>query len=153
MFELSEKSRDLIGFGALLSFAILLLFLPYQLPKEIEGDLPADVYPRTLFIAGVVLLLVQISSLLLRGKGKVLSLKSEGLTRAVSLFAVMIVGYLVILAAGFLLAGAFFVFCYAWLLKERDRTALMLAIAAPLAIYWALEFAFRIRLPTMLDVF
>ena len=153
MFELSEKTRDLIGFGALLVFLMLLLLLPYQLPKEIDGDFPADAYPRALFTAGVVLLLVQIGSLLLKGKGKVLCLRSEGLVRAASLFAVMAGGYLLILASGFLLAGAFFVFCYAWILKERDRAALMVAVATPAVVYWVLEVAFQIRLPSILDVF
>lgn len=151
MFVLSEKTRDIVGFGTLLVLWAALLWLPHQIPKEIEGDFPADVYPKALFLVGALLLVLQFAFLLVSDKGEKLSLSKEGLTRTLALFAIMIVGYFIVLTFGFLLAGAFFVFSFAWLLDERGKSKLIAATLTPVIVYAGLEYGFDIRLPSILD--
>ena len=153
MMQISERLRDLLGFGVLLVLLAVLLVVPHEIPKEIQGDFPAEVYPRTLLVVGVVLLGLQVAITLVRGRGAALTLESAQLARTAALLAVMWAGYGLILLVGFVLGGAFLVFSYAWLLQERNRAAVIAALAAPLLIYLCLEHAFRIRLPSLLDLF
>lgn len=151
MLQISEKKRDLMGFGALLVFFALFLAVPHEIPKEIQGDFPADIYPRTLLIVALGLLILQVGRILLTEEDKAITFERHHLKRSAVLFLVMIGGYLIILLSGFVLAGGFFIFCFAWLLKERNRGAVALALAVPLFVYWCLEYAFRIRLPSIFD--
>src|SRR3546814_10878436 len=54
MMQVSERLRDFLGFGVLLVLLAVLLVVPHEIPKEIQGDFPAEVYPRTLLVVGVV---------------------------------------------------------------------------------------------------
>src|SRR3546814_20886779 len=69
MMQVSERLRDFLGFGVLLVLLAVLLVVPHEIPKEIQGDFPAEVYPRTLLVVGVVLLGLQVAITLARGRG------------------------------------------------------------------------------------
>lgn len=153
MVQISEKVRDLAGFGTLLVFVGTFLLFPHEIPKEIQGDFPAEAYPRALLLCALALLGIQTLCALLLGKGEKLTLSGDQAIRIGTLILIMWGGYLIILATGFLLAGAYFVLGYAWLLQERNHAALVVALATPTLIYLCLEHAFRIRLPSILDVF
>lgn len=153
MLQISEKARDLAGFGILLVLAGTVLLIPHEIPKEIQGDFPAEAYPKALLLFALALLGVQTFCILLKGKGERLTLSGGQALRLGALILIMWGGYLIILSAGFLLAGVYFVLGYAWLLQERGRVALMVALATPTVVYLCLEHAFRIRLPSMLDIF
>src|SRR3546814_18613655 len=109
----------------------------------IQGDFPAEVYPRTLLVVGVVLLGLQVAITLARGRGAALTLESAQLARTAALLAIMWAGYGLILLVGFVLAGAFLVFSYAWLLPERNRPAVVAAPPAPLPPNPCLDTPFR----------
>src|SRR3546814_9502110 len=121
--------------SVLLVLLAVLLVVPHEIPKEIQGEFPAEVYPRTLLVVGVVLLGLQVAITLARGRGAALTLESAQLARTAALLAIMWAGYGLILLIGFVLGGAFLVFSYAWLLQERNRAAVVAALAAPLLIY------------------
>jgi hypothetical protein len=152
MVHISEKTRDLAGFGALLVFVGAFLLFPQEIPKEIQGDFPADAYPKALLLFALALLGIQTVCTLLQGKGERLTLSGDQAIRIGALVIIMWGGYLIILSAGFLLAGAYFVLGYAWLLQERNHAALMVALGTPTLVYLCLEHAFRIRLPSILDI-
>lgn len=153
MIHISERLRDLLGFGLLLILLASLLVVPREIPKEIQGDFPAEVYPRTVLLVGVMLVCLQLAVTWLRGSGASLSVETRQLVRTATLLAVMATGYGLILTVGFLAGGAFLVFSYAWLLRERNAAGAAAALGAPLLIYLCLEYGFRIRLPTFLDFF
>src|SRR3546814_18132615 len=67
----------------------VLLVVPHEIPKEIQGDFPAEVYPRTLLVVGVVLLGLQVAITLARGRGAALTLESAQLARTAALLAIM----------------------------------------------------------------
>src|SRR3546814_5976058 len=98
MIEVSERLRDLLGFGVLLVLLVVLLVVPHEIPKEIQGDFPAEIYPRTLLGVGVVLLGLQIAVTLARGKGAAVTVEARQLARTAALLAIMWTGYLIILA-------------------------------------------------------
>src|SRR3546814_9226668 len=81
MIEVSERLRDLLGFGVLLVLLVVLLVVPHEIPKEIQGDFPAEIYPRTLLGVGVVLLGLQIAVTLARGKGAAVTVEARQLAR------------------------------------------------------------------------
>lgn len=153
MIHISERLRDLLGFGLLLILLASLLVVPREIPKEIQGDFPAEVYPRTVLLVGLTLVGLQLAATWLRGSGASLAVETRQLVRTATLLAVMATGYGLILTVGFLAGGAFLIFSYAWLLRERNAAGAAAALATPLLIYLCLEYAFRIRLPSFLDFF
>jgi len=153
MIHISERLRDLLGFGLVLILLASLLVVPREIPKEIQGDFPAEVYPRTVLLVGVMLVALQLAVTWLRGSGASLAVETRQLARIAALLAVMATGYGLILSIGFLAGGAFLVFSYTWLLRERNAVGAAAALAAPLLIYLCLEYGFRIRLPSVLDFF
>src|SRR3546814_11114488 len=70
MMQVSERLRDFLGFGVLLVLLAVLLVVPHEITKEIQGDFPAAVYPRHLLVVGIVLLGLQVAIHLARGRGE-----------------------------------------------------------------------------------
>ncbi|MCR9122920.1 MAG: tripartite tricarboxylate transporter TctB family protein [Phyllobacteriaceae bacterium] len=131
---------------------ILLLFVfDDQIPTSGLEEIGPRVYPDTLAYAWLALSLLYLADQWTRNVGEPVEIGGSAVFRSLAIIGVVLVGFLVLNVAGYLLGAVFYILCFTWMMNERGWAALVLSVVTPVVVYVALEAAFQVRLPTILD--
>lgn len=137
-----------------LSLALFFFVFPDQIPPGIGGDFSSGNYPKAiicgLFILSVLIAILSIKNTT-KNKNEIILIDKGSLWRHLYIFLVLFMTFLILYFMGFLIAGAFIILCYCWLLQERGRISWLLAFATPVVAFLFLEFALEVRLPTVFN--
>ena len=138
-------------FIALFPLALLAWIFDRQVPESVADDISARVYPDTLALAWILLSALHLLEALWRRDDRTITLSAESLGFKAGLILIVVVGFGLLHTVGYLVAAAFYIFAFTWILNERGWAAKLLAVATPIAVYSVLVLAFDVRLPSLLD--
>jgi len=139
------------AFVGLFPVVLLLWVFDRQVPESVSDDISARIYPDTLAYAWLVLSAAQLIEAIARRDQGMVSVSWRSLGFQTGLLAVVIVGFAILNTVGYLVGAAFYILVFTWMLNERGWVARGLAAATPVAVYAALNLAFGVRLPSLLD--
>ena len=153
MFKVRRKTIDITVavFVGLIPIVLLVAVFPGQVPSSAEDDISARIYPDTLAYLWIALSILHLGEVWLKADDNTVEISRDSMGYQAGLLLTVLVGYLLLLKVGYLIGAAFYVLTFTWMMRERGPAAWSLAIITPFAVYFIMETAFEVRLPTFPD--
>ena len=155
MISLRRRTIEMTVACLIATIPMILLFWVYadQVPESFGDDISARVYPDALAYAWLILSALAIVEAWFRSGDEVVLLRRDSLVYPAAIFLIVAVGFALLMLVGYLVAAAFYIVTFSWLLKERGPAAWTAAIIVPPVVYVLLLYAFEVRLPSSLASF